>query len=426
MSLRLKRLLRLSLLLLIALPVAALSAQSDCQPNMRCGRVPWRLPVLPLLVSPTPFATSVPQINATPLPTNQSAYVIMLTPESCDIPPPVLGSDYKQTVVNSGPAAYWPLDETAGAAATDATGGGRHGTISGATLDSYVLAGGPAPRFDGVNDRVFISGLNGQMNGPQFTVALWMRVATGWSGSGMLAWFGETGNVFALARSGSSIVLQSGASAASAVASSNGTNWVHVAAVINRAAGGGQSARLYVNGANVASANTAPDYFTEGNALFLGSSGIGSYFAGGIGHAAVWTRALSPAEISTLANSSPAGVPTRTPDPHCVPTGTLGSTIDVAALSDTLALLDGVPGQVGIPNPAAGVDLYSGTATFFSYVLGIQAVNLGFLTPLVTFGFWSFFTFVGIKAAFIFLPILAALIGVIRRVVQLVLDFLPF
>lgn len=416
MSRWLKRLLLSSLLL--AAPAAA---QSDCGLNLRCGQVPWQLPVMPVLVSPTPFATSAPQVVQ---PTQESGYVPIATPGYCATPA-TLATSYQQQVANTNPYSYWPLDETAGTVAGDAVGG-RNGTYTGATLNGYTLAGGPAPSFDGVNDRVFITGMQSVMNGGSFTLAFWMRVASNWAGSGTLAWFGDT-QVFSLVRSGGSIVLTSGGSTASASASGNGSNWIHVAAVINRPVMGGQSGRLYINGVNVASANTAPGQFTSATTLYLATSGTANYFAGGLGHAAVWARALGQSEIALLANASPEAVPSPTPDGSCIPFATATPPLDMSGVLDTMATLQSLPvNQVGIENPQAGFDLYSGTGTFFSYVLGIQNVNLGIFTPIIIFIFWSFFSFIGIKVAFILLPIVSGLIGVLRRVIQLVLDFLPF
>ena len=405
--------------LLIALPVAA---QSDCGPNIRCGQVPWQLPVMPVLVSPTPLATTAPQlVQPTPV---SDAYVP--APVWCNTPDaPTQSTTYRQVVANTRPTGYWPMDETSGTTAADASGGGRTGTYTGATLNGYSVAGGGAPSFDGVNDRMSVSNIGSLLNSGAFSVSLWMRVATNWSSSGMLAYL--AGNEFSLARVGGSIVLTSGTSSAAASASANGTNWVHVAAVVNRAVMGGQSARLYINGVSAATNNNAPGSFSVGTPLYIASTNTGSWFAGGIAHVAVYNRGLTADEIALLAEANPAAAPTPTPSANCGPAAVPTSPVDISGLADTMATLQALPvNQVGIANPQAGVDMYSGTATFFSYVLGIQSINLGILTPVITFIFWSFFTFVGIKVAFILLPIIAALVGVIRRIIQLVLDFLPF
>lgn len=415
-----RRLLILLGSLLVALPA---SAQSDCGPNVRCGQVPWQLPLMPVLVSPTPLATTAPQVVQ---PTDQSAY-LNPTPAYCDeATPGAQSTSYRAAVASTRPTAWWPMDETSGTVMNDAIGT-RNGTYSGATLNAYTLAGGGAPGFDGVNDKAYASGVLSIMNSQNFTLSLWMRVATNWSGSGTVAYFGQSGNVFSITRSGGSIVLTSGGAQASASASANGTAWVHVAAVINRAIMGGQSGRLYINGQSAATANMAPGTFTTATTLFLASSGTASYYAGGIGQVALYNRALTPDEIAILANASPSGTPSATNDARCGPPAIPTSPVDISGITDTMATLQTLPlNQVGIPNPQAGFDLYSGTATFFSYVLGIQSINLGILTPVVTFIFWGFFSFVGIKVAFILLPIIAGLVGVVRRIIQLVLDFLPF
>lgn len=414
-----RRLLILLSSLLVALPAAA---QSDCAANLRCGQVPWQLPLMPVLVSPTPLATTAAEVVQA---TDQSAY-INPTPSYCDeATPGAQSTTYRAAVASTRPSAWWPMDETSGTVMNDAIGT-RNGTYSGATLNAYTLAGGAAPGFDGVNDKAYVSGVASIFNAYNFTISLWMRVATNWAGSGTVAYFGSGTDVISITRSGGNIVLTSGGAQASASASANGSSWVHVAAVVNRAVMGGQSGRLYINGQSAATANMAPGTFTA-STLFLASSGTASYYAGGIAQVAIYNRALNPSEIAILANASPSGTPAATNDARCGPPAIPTSPVDVSGIVDTMATLQTLPvNQVGIANPQAGFDLYSGTATFFSYVLGIQSINLGILTPVITFIFWAFFSFIGIKVAFILLPIIAALVGVTRRIIQLVLDFLPF
>ena len=397
-----------------------LQAQSDCGQNLRCGQVPWKLPLMPVLASPTPFATSVPEVVQ---PTSESA--LIPTPSYCLTPqPPAQATNYRQTVANTLPVAYWPLDETAGSTAGDAIGD-RDGSYFGATLNGYTVAGGAAPSFDGINDRVSMANIGGVLNSGAFTVSLWMRVATNWAGSSTLAYLGS--QALSITRSGGNIVLVSGSSSASASASSNGTNWVNVIAVINRPVMGGAGGRLYLNGASAATANAAPPWFSNNDTLYVASTAIGGWHAGGIAHVAVWNRALTSGEIALIANASPSSAPTPTPNPGCASVAVPTMPVDTAALDSMMATVQSLPSmQIGIENPQSGFDLYTGTSTFFSYVLGIQSVNLGSFTGIIVFLFWSFFTFIGIKVAFIFLPILAALVGVVKRLIQFVLDFLPF
>jgi hypothetical protein len=330
----------------------------------------------------------------------------------------------------SRPYGYWAMDETAGAVAIDASGNNRMGTYHGTTIGGYTVAGGPAPSFDGVNDYVSIPGMREGFNAAQFTVALWMRPPGSWSGSGTLLTFGDSqSNLFTLGRSGYNIIMLSGNSQAVGTVTTILPNpWIHVVAVVNRTMGGGQSARLYIDGKSVATANTAPGQFMTADTLYIGSNnGTASFYPGGIGHVAVWRRALRSDEITNIANAIPTVIDLITNDDPCGLSYTPPVEVDVSAISDIMATLQSVPiNQIGIDNPQPGVDMYAGTATFFSYVLGLQNVNLGSFTSIIVFLFWSFFSFVGIKVAFILLPIVAALVGVVRRVVSFVLDFLPF
>lgn len=60
----------LSLILLAAIPFVVAGADNDCDPLLPCGALPWPLPGLPHLESPTPFPTiatptRIPTMEAT-------------------------------------------------------------------------------------------------------------------------------------------------------------------------------------------------------------------------------------------------------------------------------------------------------------------------------------------------------------------------
>lgn len=56
----LKSILALALLLLLSFP-ALIYAQDDCGDGLPCGRLPWDLPALPSIPSPTPIPTVTPR-----------------------------------------------------------------------------------------------------------------------------------------------------------------------------------------------------------------------------------------------------------------------------------------------------------------------------------------------------------------------------
>jgi hypothetical protein len=62
---------------------------------------------------------------------------------------------------------------------------------------------------------------------------------------------------------------------------------------------------------------------------------------------------------------------------------------------------------------------------FFGLLRGLTNIHLGKLTPLIGFFFFGLVWTISMKATTIVLPILAAIFGFIRRLVQFVLDFIP-
>lgn len=62
---------------------------------------------------------------------------------------------FDDAVLADAPAAYWPLDETTGTVANDASGNGNHGTYVGSpALGSATVEGRTCPDFDGADDYV--------------------------------------------------------------------------------------------------------------------------------------------------------------------------------------------------------------------------------------------------------------------------------
>jgi hypothetical protein len=68
----------------------------------------------------------------------------------------------------------------------------------------------------------------------------------------------------------------------------------------------------------------------------------------------------------------------------------------------------------------------SGSESFFSYAKGISAYSFGSLTPLIAFFMIIVIVTIGHHMARFILPMAAMIFGIARKIVQLVLDFIPF
>lgn len=146
------------------------------------------------------------------------------------------------------------------------------------------------------------------------------------------------------------------------------------------------------------------------------------------------------------ASSTPTALPTSTPMPTFTPfptltpypTFTLLPTwtpfVDVAQIGNAVGTLNALVASTDIPvydltgTPVTMAnldDIASNTGTAFGYVRGLANVNFGPLTPLVVFAFTALFIFILVNIAGIVMPIAIAVFGVIRKIIELILDFIP-
>lgn len=109
--------------------------------------------------------------------------------------------------------------------------------------------------------------------------------------------------------------------------------------------------------------------------------------------------------------------------------------IDTSGLSDQLATLgamaNGTPFQImdlqGTPVDleAQFAELATPAGLFFGYARGLSEINLGSVTTFIQFAMLTVSIILALTATQFLLPIIATAFGVIRRVAQLVLEFLP-
>jgi hypothetical protein len=126
---------------------------------------------------------------------------------------------------------------------------------------------------------------------------------------------------------------------------------------------------------------------------------------------------------------------TGTITPTVTPTPQATSQIDQAAISDQLATVSSVMAATPLPvynamgtpvdTQADFAVLSTNARQFFGYALGISTEPFGALSPLVTFTVAALGTVIAVKVLTFLMPILGVLFGLIRKLVQVVLDFIP-
>lgn len=134
----------------------------------------------------------------------------------------------------------------------------------------------------------------------------------------------------------------------------------------------------------------------------------------------------SPTPFPTVIATSASGfIPTSTGTVTPTPSATLP--IDMGSLNNSMATMS-VALQVTAPAVGAGraeFDMGNAGGQLIGYIMGLQNVHFGVFTPFVTFFFFAFFAFFGTKMLGILLPIISAIVGVIRKLIDVILQFLP-
>ncbi len=216
---------------------------------------------------------------------------------------PVATTTIQVTVDNSTPlppglVAAYGFEELTGTAATDSSGSGSTGTISGA---ARTAAGkfGRALSFDGANDLVTVADAPGLDLSTGMTLEAWVRPTanTGWR---TVVTKEQVGNIVYGLFSNSDTARPSGIVSVgpsqdivrgpSALVLSS---WTHLATTYD-----GSVLRLYVNGLLVASRNVSGAMPNSSQPLQIGGNNVwAEWFVGTIDEVRVYNRALTAAEI---------------------------------------------------------------------------------------------------------------------------------
>jgi hypothetical protein len=203
------------------------------------------------------------------------------------------------TVDNSAPpgptpVAAYSFEDGAGTIVTDVTGKGHTGTIREASWNTSGR-NGKSLTFDGVNDWVTVADATDLRLVGAMTVEAWVKPAKvdGWRTALIKERSGDL--AYALYSSGQNAPSFYGTSGSATAPSAPALNaWTHLAATYDAT-----TIRLYVNGAQVASAARTNALVASAGALRLGGNNIwGEWFAGALDDVRVYDKTLTPAQIA--------------------------------------------------------------------------------------------------------------------------------
>lgn len=298
-----------------------------------------------------------------------------------------------QSVANL--AAYWPLDESSGTSAADASGNGHTGYYSGGVSSSTTVAPLPvagnlrSAQFDGTTGTIDVTNTAGLAFTGPFTLSAWVRpTSTPDHQMGIIEFFDDPGTGFINGyflrlgkvgnpATGHYLKLNVGDGTAQPEAAQPGValplnQWTHVAGVFN-----GSTIEIFKNGSSVGSA-LASSVTASTSTLAIGG-GTPNVFAGQIDEARIYNRDLSSTEIGVLFNGQPA--PTNliaTPGPAQI---TLSWTAAAGAASYNIYRSTG-GGFTFIGNTASTSYLDTGVANPTTYSYQVTALSVLESAPL--------------------------------------------
>ncbi|MGH8023399.1 MAG: GH92 family glycosyl hydrolase, partial [Limisphaerales bacterium] len=241
-----------------------------------------------------------------------------VSPESGEASATPLGpapGSYAAAIAGAMPIAYWPLSETNGQIARDLVGGNNGAYIGGVTLGE---PGPPGAGFGPADYSANFNGTSGYVDVPEgplnitnaITVMAWVDVPAssnfrGVIGHGDASWrmtIGGNGDP------GASDANQGDATSSSSIV---GTGWHMMAYTFNGVPNTTNNGSLFVDGKLVAH-DTVPAVPGDGDDVWIGGSpdyGVSRLLPGNIAQAAVFTNALSAAQILALYNAATNALP---------------------------------------------------------------------------------------------------------------------
>lgn len=290
-------------------------------------------------------------------------------------------------VPTNGLVGYWPFNGNA----NDVSGNGNNGTINGATLTTDRNGAlNSAYSFNGVNNRIDLPlNLNGSLtNTTEFSISGYVKDFNSGTRGIFSSWKSTASNPKGMLIGMSGNKLGGGTDDGESIITTNtinNSNWVHIVVVFNgNLAGDLNRMKLFVNGIQVASQSATGNTNTVSSNLgntsthtafgaWMGNSGWVGYFSGKLDDFAIWNRALTQQEITTIYNGCSF---LSTTQPSSLTASTNSNVVFTAACNVTTATFNwqSNPSNTGWMNLINNTT-YSGTNTTSLTVSTIQLSN---------------------------------------------------
>jgi type IV secretory pathway VirB2 component (pilin) len=268
----------------------------------------------------------------------------------------------------------------------------------------------------------------------EFTVAIWVRFASITNGDRIFVLYSSgTNNLIIQVTSGGVQFQYTGdGTTISRTTSALSTGiWYHLALTVSLSS---NQAKAYLNGSQIGTTSTVPTWsgtIASSTSVIGASTNTGANSNHGYHHHAIlFNSAISGAAIADLADqsgSAPTSTPTHTPTltaVPCSPVPTATTFIDVSGIEDVIGIAQSAATPLTVPVQQP-YDLYGNALNFFTLVRSIQDVNIGSFTALIAIVMFGFFLHFGLWLLERALPLVAIIIGVVRKIYHIIMDFFP-
>jgi hypothetical protein len=206
--------------------------------------------------------------------------------------------------ITSGLVGWWKFDDGSGTTAVDSGSGGNNGTLSGGTLPTWVGGhiGSNALSFPGADSYVAIGAT--PVTSGNLTIAAWINITASVFFDTIFTAPDIFNNmIYGVRLNGAGTAIQllfdeggAGQTVVNGGTSLSTSTWTHVAATYDAT-----TLTLYING--VSDGSSASAAYGTPVAIRIGAAGLGSlskYFNGLIDDVRLYSRALTPADITAL------------------------------------------------------------------------------------------------------------------------------